>query len=340
MQAINTLSDFLETAATQFQVFDMGRRIQAIDYLAFQQIEALNSPYPYPIQGHAMMALVFWKPNEPHFVWFLKLPLDEQGLLQPAARTQFMQQVMEGLGEDPTKALSKEQQQKLANNPLIFTPSQQKLAVFNAKVKVSLGQGASPQYEMVVQYLSEQMPQDNWQQLGMQGLADFCARLEQHGNKQLLLNALPKLPDAVLDPLLGCLEHQQLDSQLATALQAIAPSDLDEASAQHKLHGVLRALAGNADCASALATQVLISPNVDINSLIIIAARHWPLMHNDDFRRAYLEAIANQSQSIFSQLFADLVAIPSIRALMLAELRNPNRSEQLSNAIGNLFKGA
>ena len=45
-----------------------------------------------------------------------------------------------------------------------------------------------------------------------------------------------------------------------------------------------------------------------------------------------------QSQDIFSGIFADLVAIPSLRPHMLAMIRMQDRSEQLSRAIGKLFQ--
>jgi hypothetical protein len=57
-------------------------------------------------------------------------------------------------------------------------------------------------------------------------------------------------------------------------------------------------------------------------------------------RSIYLEALALQPQAFFNQVFADIVAIPSLRNQLLGELRNPNRSVQLSQAIGGLFKAA
>ncbi len=60
MDSITTLSELLSAANTQYQVYDLGRRVQHIDPMAFHQIEGLQSPYPFPIQGHAQFALVFW----------------------------------------------------------------------------------------------------------------------------------------------------------------------------------------------------------------------------------------------------------------------------------------
>ena len=117
MTEITTLSQFLTTAKTQFQVYDLGRRVQHIDMLAFHQIESLSAPYPYPIQGHAQFAIVFWDASQQHFIWFLKLALDEQGLLSPAPRSQFIEMILAALGQDPTQPLSDEQQLPVASHP-------------------------------------------------------------------------------------------------------------------------------------------------------------------------------------------------------------------------------
>ena len=94
MTEITTLSQFLSTANTQFQVYDLGRRVQNIDMMAFHQIESLATPYPYPIQGHAHFAIVFWQAEQQPYIWFIKLPLDEQGLLSPAPRQQFIKMIL------------------------------------------------------------------------------------------------------------------------------------------------------------------------------------------------------------------------------------------------------
>ncbi|WP_095504048.1 DUF3549 family protein [Paraferrimonas sedimenticola] len=339
MEQINTLGDFLQASGSQYQVFDLGRRIVPIDHVAFQQIEALSSPYPYPLQGHAFLGIVFWKSADSHFVWFLKLPLDERGLIQPAARTQFMQQVLEGLGQDPTQPLSQEQQQELASNILVFTPSQNKLATFNAKVKQTLGQSASAQYELAYQYLSGQMPSEHWQQLGLQGIADFVARLDELDHAEVLLRALAKLPEPVLQPVLSCLENQKLNDDLAGAIAAHVMDSLNNDVAPERLHSWLRGLAGHPGKAQMVCEALLAHPKLDVNSLAIIAARHWPQFERPEFALQYLEAAALQEFEVFAQLFADLVAIPSVRVNLLAQLRNPERSEALGSAIGQLFKG-
>ncbi|MCT7940402.1 MULTISPECIES: DUF3549 family protein [Shewanella] len=335
MTEITTLSQFLATAGTQFQVYDLGRRVQNIDMMAFHQIESLVSPYPYPIQGHALFAIVFWQENQQPFIWFIKLPLDEQGLLSPAPRQQFIKMILEALGRDPTQALTDEQQQQLANHPFSFKPNQQKLALFNALVRKQLGQQASSQYESAAQYLSGQIPAEQWQHIGFQGLADVCVRMASFEHQQEIINILPIAPIEVQAAICECLEHLTLTQPLADSVFAL----FKQVPIEYK--GVfLKALASHALFSQEAIDTLSKNDQLDDAMLITIAARNWNALKDDSTRKIFLEALAKQSQSFFNQVFADIVAIPSLRNALLTDLRNPERSEQLSLAIGGLFKAA
>ncbi|GAA0784307.1 MULTISPECIES: DUF3549 family protein [Pseudomonadati] len=335
MTEITTLSQFLATANTQFQIYDLGRRVQNIDMMAFHQIESLVSPYPYPIQGHALFAIVFWQESQQPFIWFIKLPLDEQGLLSPAPRQQFIKMILEALGRDPTQALTDEQQQQLANHPFSFKPNQQKLALFNALVRKQLGQQASNQYESAAQYLSGQIPVDQWQHIGFQGLADVCVRTALFDHQQELINILPTAPIEVQAAICECLEHLTLTQPLADAVFA----RFQQAPIEYK--GVfLKALASHQPFSQEAIASLNKQNQLDDAMLITIAARNWNALKDDTTRKIFLEALAKQSQSFFNQVFADIVAIPSLRNALLTDLRNPERSAQLSLAIGGLFKAA
>ncbi|MFB2684320.1 DUF3549 family protein [Shewanella mangrovisoli] len=333
MTEITTLSQFLTTAKTQFQVYELGRRVQHIDMLAFHQIESLVTPYPYPIQGHAQFAIVFWNESQQHFIWFLKLPLDEQGLLSPAPRSQFIEMVLTALGQDPTQPLTDEQQDRLANNPFSFKPSQEKLAVFNALVRKQLGLSASIQYEFAVQYLSGQIAPSEWQHIGLQGLSDVCVRLGELDHEQQLLASFDNNAIEVQIALCQCLEHLHLTEVLANKLY----DKFVTASPEYQAY-YLRALASHTELSQQALTHLQQTERLEANELISIAGRNWTVLKQELSRSIYLEALARQPQAFFNQIFADIVAIPGLRNHLLGELRNPNRSVQLSQAIGGLFK--
>lgn len=335
MTEITTLSQFLTTAKTQFQVYDLGRRVQHIDLLAFHQIESLATPYPYPIQGHAQFAIVFWDASQQHFIWFLKLALDEQGLLSPAPRSQFIEMVLSALGQDPTQPLSDEQQERLANNPFSFKPSQEKLAIFNALVRKQLGQRASAQYEFAMQYLAGQIAPSQWQQVGMQGIADVCVRVNEQDHEAHIIASFDTAAMEVQIALCQGLEHVHLSPALANKIFdkfTIAP-------VEYKTY-FLRALASNSELSQKAFIHLHQASQLDDNCLLSIAGRNWTVLKQEVSRSIYLEALALQPQAFFNQVFADIVAIPSLRNQLLGELRNPNRSVQLSQAIGGLFKAA
>ena len=332
MTEITTLSQFLSTAKTQFQVYDLGRSVQNIDIMAFHQIEALKAPYPHPTQGHAQFAIVFWSGDQQHYIWFVKLALDEQGLFVLAARQQFIKMIMDALGRDPTKPLSEEQQQALANNPFSFKPSQEKLAVFNAMVKKQLGLPASTQYEMASQYLTGQMPKENWQQLGLQGIADICVRLNSLDHEQQVINGLQSEFMELQAAICQCLEHVTVTDNVAKQLF----ENFNRATPKLALL-FLKALSRQSEY-SEKAVKFLLHKTLNDEALITIAARNWTVLRDDKIRLAYLESLAMQSQNFFNQVFADIVAIPLLREHILLELRNPNRSVKLSQAIGGLFK--
>ncbi|MCE9678151.1 DUF3549 family protein [Shewanella sp. AS1] len=333
MTEITTLTQFLTAANTQFEVYDLGRRVQHIDRVAFAQIEELSAPYPSPIQGHAQFAIVFWDESEQYYVWFLKLPLDERGLLSPAPRTQFIRMVIEALGSSPTQNMTQEQQDKLANHPFAFKPPAEKLACFNALVKKQLGKAASPQYEFAYQYLSGQIDSTRWQDVGLQGIADLCVRANELDHQQQIMRAFDHCAIEVQIALCQQLEHLTLSDKVAEHLSA----KLKHAEPEHRLF-FLRALASQPSYARQAIAYLAELNELSSEALITIAARNWNALKDDQTRTLYLEALAKQEQDFFNQIFADIVAIPAIRTELLMALRSPDRSPSLSAAIGGLFK--
>ncbi|MCG9696133.1 DUF3549 family protein [Shewanella sp. Isolate11] len=333
MTDITTLTQFLNAANTQFEVYELGRRVQHIAPLAFSQIEQLATPYPAPIQGHAQFAIVFWDATEQYYIWFLKLPLDERGLLSPAPRTQFIRMVLEALGSDPTQPMSEADQDKLANHPFAFKPAAEKLALFNALVKKQLAKPASPQYEFAYQYLSGQMESDRWQDVGLQGIADICVRADELDHQQQIENAFQHSAIEVQIALCQQLEHLNIHADLAERLL----EKLYQSAPEHKLY-FMRALASLPQYSQRAIQYLAQQDNLNDEALITIAARNWTALKDDQTRTLYLEALAKQEQHFFNQIFADIVAIPAIRPELLMALRNPDRSPALSAAIGGLFK--
>ena len=125
MSQINTISEFLLQAGTEYRVFDMARAIRPIEAQLFLEIESGTVPAPYPRQQHAWFGILFFNKqmSNERYIWFVKLPLDEQGLVIGAARQQFLQIVVEALGQTLDKQNNPNNQ--LPENPFTFVPNQQ-----------------------------------------------------------------------------------------------------------------------------------------------------------------------------------------------------------------------
>lgn len=341
---MNTLTDFLTQAKCQFQVYDLGRKVQQINNTLFQEVARNTRPYPYPLQQHAFFAISFWQvaQQKEHFIWFLKLPLDEQGLMKITAQTSFINMVVDAMGQDLTGEVSDTIQERLASNPFIFKPSTEKLAIFSAKMNQAFVRPVSSFYAETQQYLAGEKDWQDWQHLGLQGFADVAARLDQDNNQQNIINALTHLPEQPLQTLAVCLESQEkVNKELAEQLAIEAKNRL----ALGKENDALMLLRSLAHCQApevlkALIIEQLGSPLAhSADWYISVAGRCWQQLEDETLLNRYLEALANHQQPLFAQLFADLVAIPSLRDKVLKQLRLPARSPALSQAIGLLFSG-
>ena len=60
MQKFDSISNFLQSEAFEYRIFDMGRKVSEISAAVFQQIEYQQELYPYPFQQKAWLALLFW----------------------------------------------------------------------------------------------------------------------------------------------------------------------------------------------------------------------------------------------------------------------------------------
>jgi len=351
MDTIDTISQLLHTSNSQFRLYDIGRKIEKISKKLFEKIELNQVPYPTPSQGHACIAIVFWqKKSSQPFLWLLKLPLDERGLLNQGARNHFIAIIVEALGEDLTQCVDKDQEALLKNNPYIYTPAQYKLASLNSKIKFELKQEPSEYLSPFVSYITGDNSWDDWQAVGVQGITDFAVRIREEATSttenysEILVNALPHLPSEVLLPLCGALENEVFSVDLINALinlfkeklRSTPQTDLDIALQQH----LLRSLASNCHhvLVKKLVFELLQQQHVESELLITLSGRCWLALANDEQLMAFFEhLILSDDQALFNSIFKDLVSIPDIRPIVFQCMRAPDRSAALSKAIGQLF---
>ena len=337
MTAIATISELLKLSDCQYRLYDIGRKITKISKDDFNKIEQNQLAYPFPSQGHAHLAIAFWQPKSTQpYLWFVKLPLDERGLLNQGARNHFIAIIVEALGNDLSVDPTEQQEELLKSNPYHFTPAGYKLSALNSLLKVELKQPASIHYEAVQEYIAGQHPWQDWHKLGLQGLSDYAARLEQGDNLSQLVKHFQLLPKQVLLPLCTSLENQALNYQLIDVIIQRVNQPIDEETQLH----LLRSLASSCDSikVTQLVESMLAKNSCSAEVIITLSSRCWQVLADDNLLIAFMEQLVRlDDQPLFAAIFKDLVAIPQLRPNIFSCMRSPKRSEALGKAIGLLF---
>jgi hypothetical protein len=338
---ISSISALLSLSDSQYCIYDIGRRVDKISKEQFEKIEAAQLPYPYPIQGHALLAITFWqKQSASPYLWFIKLPLDERGLLNQGARNHFIAIIIEALGDNLTVSPTEQQEALLKKNPYHFTPAQYKLAAVNSVVSSLLKQDASKFYAPAQSYLSGDNGWQSWQEVGVQGLSDFAFRLNEDNNNDTLANTISYLPEQVLVPLCSALENITLSAEVIMQITSRYQREINDNNNTAAI-ALLRALASSTEhpFSHKFLTSLITDKALNDEILIIIAGRLWPILSTEKVLSVYLEhLIKDHDNELFSAIFKDLVAIPLIRPVLLQAIRSPKRSPDLAQAIGMLFK--
>ncbi|EKA7382091.1 DUF3549 family protein [Vibrio parahaemolyticus] len=336
MENIQTLTQLLKNSHCEYQIFDLGRRIKTIDSQLFAGVEKGLCPYPYPMQRKAHLAIAYWNEQKQPWIWFLKFELDERGLLKQSDIGNFIKYVVEAMGTRLSEEMSEEQQQKLSNNPYTFKPSEDKMAVFHSQVRANLDLPTSQYYEHTQHYFTGGLGWENWQTVGLQGITDIAARLGKEQNAVTLRKALNHLPNEPLYALLGALEHVDLQERLAQRIAEKAQQEIHSPEPDlFLLSALTRALAGApTEISLPVLEAILQSPRLSHQEVLIgIAGRAWHLLSDAKIAEQFLLRLAQTgNQTLFNQLFADLVMLPELRMVLLPLLHS-SPSEELATAL-------
>ena len=334
-----SITQFVASTGARMRVFDLGRRIAKIGLSEFEAIEDLSRPYPTPYLRHAWVGILSWNPDEPgqHNIWFLKLPLDEQNILQPGPRDQFLQhwlRVVQHPDKDHGEA------------PCAFKPDGNRMSYFHSIALKTLKQPETQYYATARAYFSGDTGWQNWQQLGLQGIAEVVARLDESNNSELLQKALPEMDKAGAsvprNVLLGFLENAEPDVNLTIALTDSLAAAMKGQPDATELALYCRAMSQSVSVnhrrdVLQLVLQHPLASEVEI--LSAVGSRCWNDLEGDTLS-LYLEKLAQAGQDVFLALVADLMTLPGKRKQILEAFRNPQRSDELGTAIGVLMSAA
>ncbi|MBT00331.1 MAG: hypothetical protein CMI01_16895 [Oceanospirillaceae bacterium] len=334
--------ELLRHTGAAIRIFDMGRRVSKLTTDSFEKIEQARTPYPLPFLHHAWMGVLIWEPKQPeqNAIWFLKLPLDEQGFLVQAARDDLVRRLLENARNRQQGTPAED---ALKDNPFAFKPDAEKMAIFHALAAKATGAPASAYFETAQAYCHGQIPLERWTDLAVQGLADLVIRLDESDNEQALAARVKEMPLPALNAIATLLEHVQprvaLRDALITRLDTLLASDDDNALA---VAALARGLSNIADerCKQQQMLKIVQTAHAKEPEVIVaIASRATSALQAPEVLLPFLEVLAagKGGQSAFSRVLADLMFMPAMRALIMQALRSPQRSEQLAAAVGEMF---
>jgi len=321
-----TLHDFLDQVGANPRFFGLGRRIEEIPAERFAAFEAAGEPWPQPFQQAAWIGILFddTRSGEPH-LWFLRFPLDERGLLVQAARDEFLRRIIDS-AEQPEAA-----RENLDENPFGFRPNEAQMASLHARI----ADVPSPHYTHALEYFRGEQGFEQWQFVGLQGIADLAARHAEHAG--ILAAAIPRLPAEPFNVLCGCLENEAIGSDLCAALAGRLDTELaSDAPDPVRMAAALRGLSNASDreCAVAAVRRALDSPlGSHPEILAAIAGRAWETLYDDGLRQLFLRHLADSGQRAFDSLLADLLFLPILRRLLLADIRSEAQPPVVRQAV-------
>ena len=369
MKEMGSLNQFFTEINCRFQCYNMGRRIYPVDHQSFIDFESTHSTWKAPFLQHAWIAVLFWKDNpipSEHHVWFLKLPLDELAKLNQAARDDFLRHLFEALGNNSTQAQTQKKasdklhslENAMKDNPYGFQPKTEQMANFHAIVHKQLSLPASSYYQDTQDYLDSSNRFKEWNKLGFQGFADIAARLDESApnnthksNEQLVNEAIHLLPIEPFQVLGSCLENHRISKQTTEAIYNRLLTELEKNNnadtlAQWSIASIRAASHASSQESIQILQVQLISKilstemRTNIEVLATISGRCWELIPQTEILVNFLESLAivdNQHQGAFKAILSDLMFIPGMRGTILQAFRSPERSQQLTQAIGSFF---
>ena len=331
MQKIDSITYFLQSSGFNYQVFDMGRKVTRLTPEQFEKIENQQAVYPYPFKRQARLALLFWsdqnKEKEP-IIWFLQFPLDEFGYLQLDARDSFLLGVLKQAGANLlAKKAGASIVDQLHESSFAYKPTQDKLAIINALAKKILGLPPSHFYETVHDYLTGKLSLDQWQFLGLQGVADLVVNLDQDNNESNLVNVMPKMPSVPCSSFCNLLENIAVSDELAGVIHARLQEELNNKDVNLALVSMLiRALSGSRTAAfrkQALNLVLISSVGGEIEILTAISGRSWEDLQDRVLMVLFLNHLAEHHQNVFDAVLEDLMLVPDMRTPVMTVYGTP-----------------
>jgi hypothetical protein len=331
---VPSLSGFLALSDAKYRLFDLGTQLRPLPNDTLASLDQ-GLPYPHPYLGYGWLVIFSWHPqvSEQNSLWFLKLPLDEQGIVSAAAHGELVNRLYRSLQTDDAQ----ERQRLLTDHLFHFKPDTDKMAALHATATALLGLPASEYLPTAEEFLLSNKGLIDWQSIGLQGIADFVVRASEADLGQLAGRLTP-LAEAPFIALTGQLEHRNLSTSLVSALIAKAQLDPNQIAIEN---ACLRACSQSTDAqlCQALIDRRLSGPDVSLEFLLIVLSRYSNLLQDTDRALLIMDQLAQLADADgFHRLVTHLVMQPGLAQLMRTLLGHPRLTPALANAIALLLQ--
>lgn len=348
MNKIESLSDLFDMVGCDVSYYDLGRNITKITPQQAIQFDHKQQAYPFPFRQHAWLACLLTSKDTAKkdsanagVIWFVKLPLDEAGCLNLGTRDHFIKSIVDKILHKGEEAGLSE---ALEDNPYVFKPDQERMASFHAILGKDLHKAPSHYFDDVLKHLSSDVNKqdDSWQTLGLQGIAELAARVNEDTYQALIQKAIQHAAKPVVSALCHALEHETLSSQLQETLIAQLQTEQDALMQASYLRALSRADLNNTlllplfGCLGSLTE----CQDNDLHPIAALAAKcpHW-LGQNPQLLRIIMEKLAHREDGYiaFRQIAAELSQHPEAKQPLWTLLRSGHVSPKLAQAVSYLF---
>lgn len=348
MNKIESLSDLFDMVGCDVSYYDLGRNITKITPQQAIQFDRKQQAYPFPFRQHAWLACLLTSKDTAKkdsantgVIWFVKLPLDEAGCLNLGTRDHFIKSIVDKILHKGEEAGLSE---ALEDNPYVFKPDQERMASFHAILGKDLHKAPSHYFDDVVKHLSSDLNKqdDSWQTLGLQGIAELAARVNEDTYQALIQKAIQHAAKPVVSALCHALEHETLSSQLQETLIAQLQTEQDALMQASYLRALSRAELNNTLLLPlfGLLGSLTECQDNDLHPIAALAAKcpHW-LGQNPQLLRIIMEKLAHREDGYiaFRQIAAELSQHPEAKQPLWTLLRSGHVSPKLAQAVSYLF---
>lgn len=332
---VPSLAGFLDITQARYRLFDLSTHLRKLPGQTLRTLDS-GEPYPHPHLGYGWLVIFLWNEDLPeqNSLWFLKLPLDEQGILPAAVHSDLVSRLYKAL----QTADASERQRLLTDHPYQFSPDPEKMAALHAQATLILGLPPSDYFEPVRAFYLDGTPDHDWTGLGLQGIADMVTRADST-ELNTLCHRLAELDAKPRTALLKQLEHQSLPTASVETLVKLAES----ASPDDDALGV-EALRAGANSAAfrlfePLIQQQLNSESASLEWVLTVLTRYTELLDDMALTIQALDRLAKLADADgFARVITNLAMQPGMNGIIPKVLGRADLTESLGLALGRLIQ--